>query len=126
MYIAAGFAAVGGHYATTIAGVELLDARPLAASAAGFCVGAVIKYVLNYFLAFRSAEKHSAALAKFAVALAVLFALNALVFWVLQSGLGLHYIVAQVLTTGALILPGYFLSRLWVFAAERRAAQARC
>lgn len=126
MYIAAGFAAVGGHYATTIAGVELLDARPLAASAAGFCVGAVIKYVLNYFLAFRSAEKHSAALAKFGVALAVLFALNALVFWVLQSGLGLHYVVAQVLTTGALILPGYFLSRLWVFAAERRAAQARC
>ena len=126
MYVAAGFAAVGGHYATTIAGVEILDARPLAASAAGFCVGAVIKYLLNYFLAFRSAEKHSAALAKFAVTLAVFFALNALVFWVLHSGLGLHYIVAQVLTTGVLVLPGYFLSRLWVFAAERRAGRARC
>jgi putative flippase GtrA len=126
VYIGAGFVTVAGHYAVTIAAVELLGTAPLAASAAGFCVGAAIKYVLNYFVAFRSAEKHTAALAKFAVALAVLFALNALFFALLQQGLGLHYLVAQVLTTGLLIPPGYFLSRLWVFAARARGAQARC
>jgi putative flippase GtrA len=124
VYIAAGFAAVAGHYSVTIAAVELLQVAPLAASAAGFCVGAAIKYVLNYFLAFRSIEKHRAALAKFAVALGILFALNALFFALLQQGLGLHYMVAQVLTTGLLIPPGYVLSRLWVFAAARGGAQA--
>jgi putative flippase GtrA len=126
IYIGAGFLSVAGHYATTITAVELGGVVPLAASAAGFCVGATIKYVLNYFVAFRSAAKHSAALAKFAVAIAVLFALNAAFFALLQQGLGLHYMVAQVLTTGLLIPPGYLLSRLWVFAAARRAAQERC
>jgi putative flippase GtrA len=126
VYIGAGFVAVAGHYATTIAAVELLRAPPLSASAAGFCVGAAIKYVLNYFLAFRSAEKHTVALTRFAIALGVLFALNALFFALLQQGLGLHYLVAQVLTTGLLIPPGYLLSRLWVFAAPRRGAQAGC
>jgi putative flippase GtrA len=126
VYIGAGFVTVAGHYATTITLVEWLHAPPLAASAAGFCVGAAIKYVLNYFVAFRSVEKHGAALAKFAVALGVLFALNALFFALLQQGLGLHYLVAQVLTTGLLIPPGYVMSRLWVFAATRRGAQARC
>jgi putative flippase GtrA len=124
IYIAAGFVTVAGHYATTISLVELLQVRPLAASAAGFCVGATIKDLLNYFVAFRSIEKHGAALAKFAVVLGVLFALNALFFALLHQGLGLHYMVAQVLTTGLLILPGYLMSRLWVFAATRRGAQA--
>lgn len=124
VYIGAGFLTVAGHYATTITLVEILHALPLAASVAGFCVGAAIKYVLNYFVAFRSVETHRAALAKFAVALAILFVLNALFFALLHQGLGLHYLVAQVLTTGLLIPPGYLLSRLWVFAAARRGAQA--
>lgn len=124
VYIGAGFLTVAGHYAVTTSLVEVLHAPPLAASAAGFCVGAAIKYVLNYFVAFRSVETHRAALAKFAVALAILFVLNALFFALLHQGLGLHYLVAQVLTTGLLIPPGYLLSRLWVFAAARRGAQA--
>jgi putative flippase GtrA len=124
VYIAAGFVTVAGHYTVTIALVELAHAPPLAASAAGFCVGATIKYLLNYFVAFRSIEKHGAALAKFAIALGVLFALNALFFALLHQGMGMHYIVAQVLTTGLLIPPGYLMSRLWVFAATRRGAQA--
>jgi putative flippase GtrA len=124
IYIGAGFLSVGGHYAVTIAAVELAGAPPLAASAAGFCVGAAIKYALNYFFAFRSAERHSVALVKFSVTLVVMFSLNALFFSLLQQGAGLHYMVAQVLTTGLLIPPGYLLSRLWVFAPDR--AQARC
>jgi putative flippase GtrA len=123
VYIAAGFAAVGGHYATTIALVELAGVAPLIASAIGFCVGATIKYFLNYFLAFRSTERHADALPKFVVALAVLFVLNLFVFWLLNERLGLHYFIAQVLTTGVLIAPGYVLSRVWVFAARRRARQ---
>jgi putative flippase GtrA len=126
VYIGAGFLSVAGHYATTIAAVELLHAPPLAASAAGFVVGATIKYFLNYFIAFRSDEKHAAALVKFLLAVALLFVLNALFFALLQQGLGLHYIVAQLLTTGLLIVPGYFISRMWVFAAARRAERGGC
>jgi putative flippase GtrA len=119
IYVGAGFLATGSHYACTIAAVELAGAPPLAASIAGFAVGATVKYLLNYFFAFRSAERHSVALTRFAVALGLLFVLNAVFFAVLHQVLGLHYILAQVLTTGLLLPPGYLLSRGWVFATAR-------
>ena len=115
MYVGAGGIATGCHYVTTIAIVELLGVRPVAASAAGFLVGALVKYCLNYFVAFRSDERHIVALPRFVVMLAILLALNTLVFALLNEGAGLHYMIAQVLTTGLLIPPGYLLSRLWVF-----------
>jgi putative flippase GtrA len=126
LYVGAGLLSVGGHYATTIALVELLGVWPLAASAIGFAVGALVKYVLNYFVAFRSAERHAVAIARFAIALGLLFALNALVFAALHQLAGLHYILAQVLTTGLLVPPGYLLSRGWVFAAAAGARARPC
>jgi putative flippase GtrA len=117
IYLGAGGIATASHYATTIAAVELLGVLPLAASALGFAVGAGVKYWLNYFVAFRSDERHAVAVPRFALMLALLFLLNAAFFAALHQGLGLHYMLAQVLTTGLIIPPGYLLSRLWVFRA---------
>jgi len=117
-YIGAGGIATGCHYMTTIAVVELLGVRPVLASAIGFCVGALAKYCLNYFVAFRSGERHAVAVPRFTVMLALLLALNTLVFARLNEGAGLHYMVAQVMTTALLIPPGYLLSRLWVFRSK--------
>ena len=114
-YIGAGGIATGCHYVTTIAAVELLGMRPVVASAVGFSIGALVKYCLNYFVAFRSGERHAVAVARFVVMLALLLGLNTGIFALLNEGMGLHYMVAQVLTTGLLIPPGYLLSRLWVF-----------
>ena len=118
-YIGAGGIATGCHYVTTIAAVELLAVRPVVASAVGFSVGALVKYCLNYFVAFRSGERHAIAVPRFVAMLLVLLALNTLVFALLNEGAGLHYLVAQVLTTALLIPPGYLLSRLWVFRGGR-------
>lgn len=115
MYIGAGGVATASHYAVTVALVELFGIVPLAASAMGFAVGAGVKYWLNYFVAFRSAQSHTAAVPRFAVMLVILFALNAAFFAALQQGLGWHYMLAQVATTILLIPPGYLLSRAWVF-----------
>jgi putative flippase GtrA len=115
MYIGVGGVATASHYVTTIAAVELAGVQPLAASAAGFAVGAVVKYWLSYFVTFRSAQSHAAALPRFVVTLAILFAFNAAFFALFNQWLGLHYLVAQVLTTVALIPPGYIVNRLWVF-----------
>ena len=114
-YIGAGGIATGCHYLTTIAAVELLGVRPVVASALGFSVGALVKYCLNYFVAFRSGERHAVAVPRFVVMLALLLGLNTAIFALLNEGMGLHYMVAQVLTTVLLIPPGYLLSRLWVF-----------
>ena len=115
MYIGAGGIATACHYAVTVATVELLGVPPVAASAGGFAIGAVVKYCLNYFVAFRSDENHAVALPRFAALLAILLALNTLIFALLQQTLGVHYMVSQVCTTVLLIPPGYLLSRLWVF-----------
>ena len=120
MYIGAGGIATASHYATTIALVELFAVLPLVASASGFAVGAAVKYVLNHRVVFRSAERHDAALPRFAVMLGVMFLLNAACFAALHQGAGLHYMVAQVMTTILLIPPGYLMSRLWVFRRAQR------
>ncbi len=114
-YVGAGGVATAAHYAVTIVAVELLGVVPIAASAAGFATGAVVKYWLNYSVAFRSSARHAGAMARFAFALAALMALNTLLFAAFQRGLGLHYLVAQALTTILLIPPGYVIHRRWVF-----------
>lgn len=116
-YIGAGGIATASHYAVTVVAVEALGWVPVAASFAGFAVGAAIKYWLNRTVAFRSRARHAIAMRRFAIALAALMALNTLLFALLQRGLGLHYLVAQVLTTAALIPPGYLVHRHWVFRA---------
>jgi putative flippase GtrA len=114
MYVGAGGIATGCHYVVTIAAVELLGVRPVIASATGFAIGALVKYWLNYFVAFRSGERHAVAVPRFVLMLALLLGLNTAVFALLNEAAGLHYMLAQVLTTGLLIPPGYLLSRLWV------------
>jgi len=120
MYIGAGGIATASHYATMIVLVQLFDVVPLAATATGFIVGAVVKYVLNHKVVFLTDARHDAAVPRFAVMLVVMFALNAACFATLNQGAGLHYIVAQVLTTILLIPPGYLMSRLWVFRRAER------
>jgi putative flippase GtrA len=120
MYIGAGGIATASHYATMIMLVELLGVLPLIATATGFVVGAVVKYVLNHGVVFRSAERHDAAVPRFAVMLGIMFVLNAACFAALSPLTEPYYIVAQVITTILLIPPGYFMSRLWVFRRAER------
>ena len=47
--------------------------------------------------------------------LLALFAANAALFWALHDHYALHYLLAQVLTTGLLVPLGYVINRYWVF-----------
>lgn len=120
LYVGAGGVATLSHYLTTVLAVELVDVRPVLASALGFSVGAVVKYWLNYSVAFRSDERHVAAVTRYVVALVVLLGLNSTIFALLNEGLHLHYLIAQVVTTIALIAPGYWIHRAWVFPRAER------
>jgi putative flippase GtrA len=115
LYVASGVASVATHYTFTIAAVEIFGVRALIATSAGFVVGAVTKYLMNYFLAFESEAPHAAAVPRFVVMLLALFAANAAIFWALNEHAGLHYLVAQVITTVILVPVGYVINRAWVF-----------
>lgn len=115
MYVGAGGVATASHYAVTIAAVEGLSVEPIAATVMGFLTGSAIKYWLNYSAAFRSSAPHVHAMPRFGVALAAMLGLNTLIFALLERGLGMHYLLAQLLTTVLLIPPGYVIHRQWVF-----------
>ncbi|HUP30166.1 MAG TPA: GtrA family protein [Usitatibacter sp.] len=115
IYVGAGGIATASHYAVTIAAVERFAVAPIAATVMGFLTGSAIKYGLNYSAAFRSRTPHAHAVPRFLIALAVMLGLNTLIFAVLERGVGLHYLLAQVVTTILLIPPGYLLHRQWVF-----------
>ena len=115
IYVGSGGVATASHYAVTIAAVELFSMPPIPASAMGFMTGAVIKYWLNYSVAFRSRARHAHAVLRYALALAAMLALNTLLFGLFQRGMGLYYLLAQAITTILLIPPGYVLHREWVF-----------
>ena len=115
LYVGAGAIATACHYGFVAIAVEFFGVWPLAATIGGFTLGSAVKYCLNYFVAFRSAEPHPATMARFAAFLVIMLALNTLFFALLHRVAGLHYMIAQAFTTILLIPPGYLLSRRWVF-----------
>ncbi|HEX2116466.1 MAG TPA: GtrA family protein [Alphaproteobacteria bacterium] len=115
LFSAAGVFAAIGHYGTLIALSELAEMGPVPASLAGFVVGGVISYLLNYRFTFRSSKQHSEALAKFFVVAAVGFVLNGAIMAGLTGPARLHYLPAQLLTTGVVLLWTFFCNRFWTF-----------
>lgn len=114
-YGIAGVLATGAHYSTMVVLISGLAAHEVVASSLGFVVGAMVKYPLNYWLVFGSRQRHRVAVPRFVLGLAFSFVLNAALLALLLRILDAHYMVSQVLTTGAVILANYFIARLWVF-----------
>ena len=115
LYVAAGFAATGTHYAVMIALVRWANWPEVLATCAGFVAGACVKYPLNYWGVFASRQRHGVAVTRFVIALVASFALNAAIFAILLHALDVHYMVSQVLTTGIVLFVNYLLARYWIF-----------
>lgn len=117
-YAASGFAATGAHYLVMVALVHWAGWWEVAASSVGFLAGAAVKYPLNYWVVFRSSAAHGQAIVRFAIGLAIGFALNGAILALLLATLDVHYLVSQVLTTGTVTLVNYLLARNWIFHAR--------
>lgn len=113
----AGAGAVGTifHYAVLIALVQLASADAVAASTAGAIVGALVNYALNHRYTFASRKAHGRALPRFVAVAVAGIALNAIVLAAMLAFGGPHYLVAQVVATGAVLAAGYFANRAWTF-----------
>ncbi len=111
-----GGAATAAHYAVLLSGVQLLAADPVRASALGAGCGALVSYVLNYRVTFCATSAHRRVLPRFLAMAAVGFALNALLMLGFVHGLGLQYLLAQVLTTLLVLVVNYAISSHWVFS----------
>ena len=118
-----GVIATAAHYAVLVALVQAGAAGAVAASATGCIVGAVVSYGLNYRFTFFSKQRHVIALPVFFLFAGLSLVLNTVLMAALTAGLGLHYLPAQVLVTGVLLVWNFFAHQRWTF--RERAAPHR-
>lgn len=111
-----GAAATLSHYAVLVALVHGLHLAPTLASALGFSVGAVVNYGLNYRFTFASDKRHTEAFTKFLIVALTGLTLNTVIM-AIAIGLGLHYLLAQVLATGLVLVWNFCGHYLWTFRA---------
>jgi putative flippase GtrA len=110
-----GFVSAIGHYGLLIALVQLAGVAAVPASAAGALLGAWINYSLNYHFTFRSSKRHRDAVLKFAAVATVGLVLNTLFMWVGVDLIGAHYLLAQIVTTGLVLIWSFAGNRFWTF-----------
>jgi putative flippase GtrA len=104
------------HYGLLLALVERLLWPPGLAAALGACAGALLAYAGNRRFTFAAGQRrHRAALPRFALVALAGALLNGLIVGAL-SRLGLHYLLAQLLATLAVLLLGFRINKRWTFA----------
>lgn len=116
-FLMVGVTATAAHYLVLTVLVEVVALPPVPATVAGFLTGAVIGYGLNRRFTFGSQRPHREGLPRFALMLAVGCLLNALVVALLVHAAGWHYLPAQVIATGLVLVVNYLSLRYWVFPA---------
>lgn len=113
-FLLVGGFATGLQYAIMALLMALAGMPALTASNIGFGISAVVNYLLNARLTFRSERSHASTLPRFAITAALGLAINSLLLSLLIAA-GLHPAPAQVLTTAGVLIWNYTLNALWTF-----------
>ena len=111
-----GLVATATTYAVLVGLVELMHADPVAASVAGYLVGMVVNYLLNYHYTFRSGQRHHVAAPKFVVVLLIGLAINTALMHLGVNRLGLNYMLVQLGAIAVVMTWNYLANRYWSFA----------
>lgn len=114
------FTAVGAigttaHYIVLISLVQGWGTGPVYASSAGFVIGALINYFLNYRFTFNSSKSHTEAMTKFFIVAVIGAAINAVIMFAGTSYTAINYVVVQICATALVLFLNYFLNRIWTF-----------
>jgi putative flippase GtrA len=85
------------------------------ATGVGAIVGALVNYILQRNVTFRSSVAHRRAMQAYLLACVIIWCANLAVFIILHSGLGLTPLYAQGLTTAIVACLSYVLYKRMVF-----------
>jgi putative flippase GtrA len=97
--------------------VEVLAARPVVASTAGFVASIAVSYVLQRQWVFESSAALRRTAPRFVAVILVGFAINGSVVFAGTEALALHYLWPQLLAFLLVPLSNYTLNSLWTFRA---------
>jgi putative flippase GtrA len=113
------------HYVILVSSVNISHASPVAASAFGFGLSALMNYALNYRITFSSNRPHLVTFAKFSTIAAAGLTLNTMVMAVAIGVLRIHYFRAQLTATALVLVWNFIGHRAWTFGAGEKHTQAR-
>ncbi len=91
---------------------------PTVGSAIGFTAGLLVNYALQYRWTFRSSAAHSVVFTRFVSVYLATLVVNTGIFWTLNEPLGIPYILAQIITTGMVMILNFLLNRHYTFAVR--------
>lgn len=117
------FLFVGGfataiQYAIILFTVYALGWTVVYGSTLGFIVSAIVNYLLNVRLTFRSTQSHTQTAPRFFVVAGSGLMLNYGMLSLLLS-LGAHAVIAQIFTTIGVLIWNYVVSGIWTFRQNR-------
>ena len=104
------------HFGVLITLVEGTGMDAVRAALAGFVAGAIVSYLLNRRLIYRSDRPHGEATWRFAVVASVGFLLTWALMAAFTRGLGVPYLPAQLVTTGIVLFWTFIANKLWTFS----------
>lgn len=118
-FAAVGLLGTGAHYLLLVILVEGFRADPVVGSVAGFCLGALVNYAMSHRFVFRSDRAHREALPRFFAVAGSGLLWNTALMSLFTHRLGWPYLLAQILTTGLLVVWHYGVNALWTFRKAR-------
>ena len=118
-YAGIGAAGTAAHFAVLFGLVEFLDADPIVGSTLGFIVGAIVNYFLNYKYTFNSNAKHLPTLFRFFIVAFIGSIMNLAIMTFLVGTVSFHYLLAQAISTGVIVVITFLINKIWTFRADK-------
>ena len=115
-YSAVGAMGTSLHYLTLFALASGMGMEPFPASIVGSVIGAATNYVLNYRFTFASTKRHQLAVPRFLAVSVFSIGLNAALMKAALEWLGVHYLVAQLISTAICLFTNFALNKVWTFS----------
>lgn len=103
------------HYGLLYLLVEAFFYDPVSAALAGYVAGGLVSYVLNRLYTYEAQRGHLEAGWRFGVVAGIGFVLTWLLMGLLHTRLGWHYLLAQVATTGIVLVWSFVAHKYWSF-----------
>lgn len=118
-FFGVGLVAAIVHYGLLYLMVEAFFYDPVSASLAGYVVGGVVSYGLNRAFTYEAQRGHLAAGWRFGVVAAIGFVLTWLLMGLFHTRWSWHYLLAQLATTGIVLVWSFLAHKFWSFGEKR-------
>lgn len=118
-FLVVGAIATAAHYTVFLSLMHVVGIAAVPAALSGFVIGAVVNYTLNRRHTFNTTRTHVEAGWRFAAVATTGFCMTWALMQGLTRGLLAPPLVAQIFTTGVILVFNFIVHRLWTFRAAR-------